>query len=92
MMTGVDGWLKCGAFESALASAVGVKVPLSITPWACARADVSWLGTLSLEQTKIAIVIERIMVVPFSKPYLDDIRAAVQISYEKHQSQLAHLR
>jgi hypothetical protein len=43
MMTGVDGWLKCGAFERALASVVGVKVPFSIIPRACAWIDVSWL-------------------------------------------------
>src|SRR5262249_16107661 len=32
LTTGEDGWLKCGAFERALASAVGVKVPFSNIP------------------------------------------------------------
>lgn len=69
MMTGVDGWLKCGAFERALASAVGVKVPLSITPWACARTDVSWLpfwlAPKHHEAKEMAIVIKKIRVVRF---------------------------
>lgn len=35
-ITGVDELLKCGAFDSEAASAVGVKVPLVKWPLACA--------------------------------------------------------
>lgn len=38
-MIGVDCWLKCGAMDSPFASGLGVKVPWSKIPFACAEYD-----------------------------------------------------
>ena len=69
MTTGVDGWLKCGAFERALASDVGVKVPFNNIPRACARLNVSCSFLSFVPKRRIAnemaIVIERIRTVPY---------------------------
>ena len=40
-MTGVEGLLKCGAFEIVFAVSVGVKLPFKRIPLACAGLPVS---------------------------------------------------